>query len=80
MSLFTGSGTAIVTPFQANGEVNYSKLEEMIDWQIKNKTDAIIVCGTTGEAAAMNDAEHLDCIRGYFGRRRPGPGDCRNRL
>ncbi len=63
MSLFTGSGTAIVTPFQANGEVNYSKLEEMIDWQIKNKTDAIIVCGTTGEAAAMNDAEHLDCIR-----------------
>ena len=63
MSLFTGSGTAIVTPFQANGEVNYNKLEEMIDWQIKNKTDAIIVCGTTGEAAAMNDAEHLDCIR-----------------
>ena len=63
MSLFTGSGTAIVTPFQANGEVNYSKLEEMIDWQIKNKTDAIIACGTTGEAAAMNDAEHLDCIR-----------------
>ena len=63
MSLFTGSGTAIVTPFYANGDVNYDKLEEIIDWQIKNKTDAIIVCGTTGEAATMNDAEHLECIR-----------------
>lgn len=63
MSLFTGSGTAIVTPFYANGGVNYDKLEEIIDWQIKNKTDAIIVCGTTGEAATMNDAEHLECIR-----------------
>ena len=63
MSLFTGSGTAIVTPFYANGGVNYDKLEEIIDWQIKNKTDAIIVCGTTGEAATMNDTEHLECIR-----------------
>lgn len=63
MSLFTGSGTAIVTPFYANGDVNYDKLEEIIDWQIKNKTDAIIVCGTTGEAATMNDTEHLECIR-----------------
>ncbi len=63
MSLFTGSSTAIVTPFYANGDVNYDKLEEIIDWQIKNKTDAIIVCGTTGEAATMNDAEHLECIR-----------------
>ncbi len=63
MSLFTGSGTAIVTPFYANGGINYDKLEEIIDWQIKNKTDAIIVCGTTGEAATMNDTEHLECIR-----------------
>ncbi|RRD96196.1 4-hydroxy-tetrahydrodipicolinate synthase [Clostridiales bacterium COT073_COT-073] len=63
MSLFYGSGTAIVTPFHANGKVNYEKLEETIDWQIKNKTDAIIVCGTTGESATMNDQEHLECIR-----------------
>lgn len=63
MSLFLGSGTAIITPFHANGEVNYEKLEETIDWQINNKTDAIIVCGTTGEAATMNDSEHLECIR-----------------
>ncbi len=63
MSLFIGSGTAIVTPFQANGKVNFTKLEETIDWQIQNKTDAIIVCGTTGEAATMNDAEHLECIQ-----------------
>lgn len=63
MALFTGSGTAIVTPFHANGSVNYNKLEEIIDWQIQNKTDAIIICGTTGEASTMDDAEHLECIR-----------------
>lgn len=63
MSLFLGSGTAIITPFHANGEVNFAKLEELIDWQINNKTDAIIICGTTGESATMNDKDHLECIR-----------------
>lgn len=63
MSLFIGSGTAIVTPFHPSGQVNYDKLEETIDWQIQNKTDAIVVCGTTGESATMNDTEHLECIR-----------------
>lgn len=63
MSLFIGSGTAIITPFHADGRVNFEKLEEIIDWQINHKTDAIIICGTTGESATLNDQEHLACVR-----------------
>ncbi len=63
MAVFTGAGVAIVTPFKPNGEVNYSKFAEMIEYQIKNKTDAIIVCGTTGEASTLSHEEHLECIR-----------------
>ena len=48
MSVFTGAGVAIVTPFKENGEVNYEKFAELIEFQIANGTDAIIVCGTTG--------------------------------
>ena len=58
---FTGSGVALITPFK-NGSVDFDKLGELIDFHINNKTDAIIVCGTTGEAATMPDAEHLSVI------------------
>jgi len=63
MAIFTGSGVAIVTPFYENGEVNYEKLGELIDYQIEHKTDAIIICGTTGEASTLTHEEHLECIR-----------------
>lgn len=58
---FTGSGVAIVTPFDGN-KTNYDALGELIDWQVENGTDAIIICGTTGEASTMPDAEHLAAI------------------
>ena len=59
---FTGSGVAIVTPFDGN-KTNYDALGELIEWHIANGTDAIIICGTTGEASTMPDAEHLEAIR-----------------
>lgn len=58
---FTGSGVAIVTPFDGV-KTNYDALGELIDWQIENGTDAIIICGTTGEASTMPDEEHLGAI------------------
>lgn len=63
MAIFEGAGVAIVTPFKANGEVNYEKLEELINYQIENSTDAIIICGTTGESSTLTHEEHLECIR-----------------
>ena len=63
MAIFTGAGVAIVTPFHADGTVNFEKFAEMIEYQILNKTDAIIVCGTTGEASTLSHEEHLECIR-----------------
>ncbi len=63
MSLFTGAGVALITPMNADGSVNYEKLEEIIEFQIKNNTDAIIICGTTGEASTLTNEEHLECIR-----------------
>ncbi len=62
-TIFTGAGIAIVTPFNADGSINYSRLGEMIDNQIENSTDAIIICGTTGEASTMSDEEHIECIK-----------------
>ncbi len=59
---FTGSGVALVTPFNADGSINFDKLGELIEFHIENKTDAIIVCGTTGEAATMPDSEHLSVV------------------
>ena len=53
MAVFTGAGVAIVTPFHENGEINYEKFGEHVDFQIENGTDAIIVCGTTGEASCL---------------------------
>ena len=63
MAVFTGAGVAIVTPFKANGEVNFEKLAELIDFQIENGTDSIIICGTTGESSTLSHDEHLACIR-----------------
>lgn len=63
MAIFEGAGVAIVTPFLENGNINFEKLEEYIDFQIANSTDAIIICGTTGEASTMTDDEHLECIK-----------------
>ena len=63
MALFEGAGVALVTPFKENGEVNYEKLEEIVEEQIAGGTDAIIACGTTGEASTMTHEEHLDVIR-----------------
>ena len=63
MAIFTGSGVAIVTPFHADGSINYNKLEEMIDFHCNNGTDSIVICGTTGESATMTEAEHVDCIK-----------------
>ena len=63
MAVFTGAGVAIVTPMKANGEVNYEKFGELVEFQIANGTDAIIVCGTTGEASTLSHEEHLDVIK-----------------
>lgn len=60
--IFTGSAVAIVTPFTDSG-VDFAKLAELIDFHIENQTDAIVICGTTGEASTMPDAEHKEVIR-----------------
>lgn len=63
MSIFEGAGVAIVTPFHEDGSINFERLEKLIDFQLENHTDAIIICGTTGEASTMCDDEHLECIK-----------------
>lgn len=63
MSIFKGAGVAIVTPFHEDGSVNYEAFEKQIERQIEGGTDAIIVCGTTGEASTLSNEEHLDVIR-----------------
>jgi 4-hydroxy-tetrahydrodipicolinate synthase len=62
-TLFTGAGVAIVTPFNADGSVNYDALGNMLEFQIANETDAIIICGTTGEASTLTDDEQIDVIK-----------------
>lgn len=63
MAIFTGAGVAIVTPFHEDGSVNYEAFAEQIELQIVGGTDAIIVCGTTGESSTLTHEEHLDVIR-----------------
>ena len=63
MTIFNGSGVAIVTPMKTNGAVDFETFEKLIDFQINNGTDAIVVCGTTGEASTLSHEEHLECIR-----------------
>lgn len=61
--LFKGSAVALVTPFTRENTVNYNKLEELVEFHIKNGTDAIVVCGTTGEASTLSDREHIATIK-----------------
>lgn len=63
MAIFEGAGVALITPFYENGEVNYNKLEELLEEQIAGGTDAIISCGTTGESSTMSHEEHIEVIR-----------------
>lgn len=62
-TIFTGSGVALVTPMHPDLSVNYEKLRELIEYHIQNKTDAIVITGTTGEASTLSDQEHLEAIR-----------------
>jgi len=63
MAVFTGAGVAIITPFKENAGVDFDKFDELLEEQISGGTDAIIVCGTTGESATMTEAEHVEAIR-----------------
>lgn len=63
MAIFTGSGVAIVTPMKKNDEVNYEKLEELVEYHIENGTDSIIICGTTGESSTMTEEEHSKTVK-----------------
>ncbi len=62
MSLFIGSGVAVVTPFNENG-IDFKKLEELLNWHVENNTDAIVICGTTGEGSTMTDEEKKKAIQ-----------------
>ena len=62
-TIFTGAGVAIITPMNTDGSINYDELGKIIDFQIAGGTDAIIICGTTGESSTMTDEEHIECIR-----------------
>ncbi len=62
-TIFTGCATAIATPMNADGSINYDEFLRLIDYQIDNKIDAIVICGTTGESATMTDEEHVEVIR-----------------
>ena len=61
--VFTGAAVAIITPMHADGSVNYDELGRIIEDQIVNHTDAIVICGTTGESPALDHEEHTQCIR-----------------
>lgn len=63
MAIFKGAGVAIVTPFHEDGSINYEKFAQLVEFQIAGGTDAIIVCGTTGESSTLTHEEHLDMIR-----------------
>ena len=62
-TVFTGAGVAIVTPFTEDNKVNYDKLAELLEFQIANKTDSIIICGTTGEGSTLDHEEHSNAIK-----------------
>ena len=61
--VFTGAAVAIITPMNADGSINFDELGRIIDDQIANGTDAIVICGTTGESPALDHKDHTDCIR-----------------
>ena len=55
MSIFTGSAVALVTPFKEDGSVDFDQLKGLVEYHVANKTDAIVICGTTGEASTMTE-------------------------
>ncbi len=61
--IFTGAATALVTPFDEQGKVNFGRLKELIEFQIFSQADAVVICGTTGESATLTDEEHIDIIK-----------------
>lgn len=63
MAIFTGSAVAMVTPFKSDGSINYDMFEKLIDFQLENGTDALVICGTTGEASTLTDEEQIEAIR-----------------
>jgi len=75
MSIFKGAGVAIVTPMKNNEEVNYDRLEQMIEYQINQGTDCIIIAGTTGESSTLTTEEHAEVIKAAV-----NSGRCRNRF
>ena len=83
MSIFTGAGVAIITPFHADGSVNYEKLDELIQFHCDNGTDSIVICGTTGESSTLTEEEHMDCIKFTIRQtkgRKIGRASCRERV
>lgn len=62
MTVFRGSGVAIITPFLANGDVDFDALAKLIDFQLAGQTDAIVICGTTGEASTLTDDEQVQVV------------------
>ena len=63
MPIFTGSGTAVCTPFDTKGQFNFEAYEKLINFQVENGTDAIVSCGTTGEASTISLEEHVEVVR-----------------
>ncbi|MCR4996045.1 MAG: 4-hydroxy-tetrahydrodipicolinate synthase [Butyrivibrio sp.] len=63
MSIFKGSGVALSTPMKENGDIDFDSMARILDFQLENSTDAIIVCGTSGEAPTLDDDEHLEAVR-----------------
>ena len=63
MAIFKGAAVAIITPMHQDGSVNYEEFRKLVEFQIENGTDAIVVCGTTGEASTLSHEEHLDVIK-----------------
>ncbi|MCC8015810.1 MAG: 4-hydroxy-tetrahydrodipicolinate synthase [Clostridiales bacterium] len=61
--IFTGAAVAIITPMNEDGTVNYEEFGKFIDWQIENGTDAVVICGTTGESSTLKVVEHKECIK-----------------
>ena len=72
MSIFEGAGVALVTPMKADGSIDFDNLRKMVEFQIEGGTDAIVVCGTTGEASAMTHEEHIETCLLYTS---PSPRD-----
>lgn len=67
MSIFTGAAVALITPMTEQGEIDYGEMERIVDDQIAEGTDAVVVCGTTGEASTMTHEEHIETIRACVG-------------